>query len=330
MGLYAGDGIWANNIYQFEQTDPVQGGPDGIDNRPLQELADRTVWLRNSIGRINRFYGQATISTNSTITPDQAGYFITVQSGGVLTVTLASVSSFNHGDIIPITAYCLTNAVVNITPQPGQPIADPVNGNSSVIYMHNREHIMLIALTSYWAILSADGNFYTAGEEVKGRRARGNTLPLQGQLLQRSQYPRLWQFVSSLPSNQEVITESLYFADSVTYRGFFTTGDGSTTFRLPDERGLFERMLDGGRGLDTSRTRNYGGGYEADELKTHNHTTDSFSRRGWPKDSGDRTNNYYFIDKSRDTSFLGTLSINNTGGNETRPKNIGKLNLIKF
>lgn len=330
MGLYAGDSTWQNNIYQFEQTDPVQGGPDGIDNRPIKELADRTTWLRDSIGRINRLEGNITITASQTINDTHAGYFISVISSGVLTLTLGSVSSFNHGDILAITAYCHANSVVNIVPQSGQNISDPVNGNSSVMYMHNREHIILVALTSYWAILSADGNFYTAGEEVKGRRARGNTLALQGQILQRSQYPRLWQFVSSLPSNQEVISESLYFTDSVTYRSFFTTGDGSTTFRLPDERGLFERMLDGGRGLDTSRTRPYGGGYEADEFKSHNHTTDQFSRRGWPKESGDRTSNYYFIDKSRDAGFLSTLSITSAGGNETRPKNIGKLNLIKF
>lgn len=36
--------------------------------------------------------------------------------------------------------------------------------------------------------------------------------------------------------------------------GLFGAGDGSTTFRLPDLRGEFVRMLDAGRGVDTGRT----------------------------------------------------------------------------
>jgi hypothetical protein len=37
---------WADGIYQFETSDPVQGGPDGIDNVPTKQLANRTSWLR--------------------------------------------------------------------------------------------------------------------------------------------------------------------------------------------------------------------------------------------------------------------------------------------
>lgn len=33
-------------IYQLETTDPVEGGPGGIDNRQAQQLANRTAWLK--------------------------------------------------------------------------------------------------------------------------------------------------------------------------------------------------------------------------------------------------------------------------------------------
>jgi len=40
---------WEPGIYQFETTDPVQGGPDGIDNLPNKQLANRTTWLRQNL-----------------------------------------------------------------------------------------------------------------------------------------------------------------------------------------------------------------------------------------------------------------------------------------
>ena len=37
---------WETGIYQLEETDPVQGGPNGIDNTQAKQLANRTVWLK--------------------------------------------------------------------------------------------------------------------------------------------------------------------------------------------------------------------------------------------------------------------------------------------
>jgi hypothetical protein len=36
-------------VYQFELTDPIRGGADGVDNRPLKNLANRTKWLKAQI-----------------------------------------------------------------------------------------------------------------------------------------------------------------------------------------------------------------------------------------------------------------------------------------
>lgn len=40
-------GRWEAGIYQFETSDPVMGGPNGIDNLPTRQLANRTLWLKN-------------------------------------------------------------------------------------------------------------------------------------------------------------------------------------------------------------------------------------------------------------------------------------------
>ena len=37
---------WEPGVYQLEVADPVQGGPDGVDNRPHKQLANRTAYLK--------------------------------------------------------------------------------------------------------------------------------------------------------------------------------------------------------------------------------------------------------------------------------------------
>lgn len=43
--------IWVEQIRQIEANDPVQGGENGIDNIPHQQLANRTVFLKSEIDR---------------------------------------------------------------------------------------------------------------------------------------------------------------------------------------------------------------------------------------------------------------------------------------
>lgn len=59
---------WESGVYQLETTDPVQGGSDGVDNRPHTELANRTLWLKSQIESIvNELYSKA----NKDGDPDQ-------------------------------------------------------------------------------------------------------------------------------------------------------------------------------------------------------------------------------------------------------------------
>jgi phage-related tail fiber protein len=41
--------VWETGIYQLEETDPVQGGPNGIDNQQGKQLANRTAWLKEQV-----------------------------------------------------------------------------------------------------------------------------------------------------------------------------------------------------------------------------------------------------------------------------------------
>ena len=41
--------VWEAGIYQWETSDPVLGGENGIDNVPTRQLANRTLWLKTEI-----------------------------------------------------------------------------------------------------------------------------------------------------------------------------------------------------------------------------------------------------------------------------------------
>ncbi|POG02235.1 hypothetical protein BGP82_12870 [Pseudomonas putida] len=44
---------WTAGIYQLETSDPVLGGPDGIDNLQAKQLANRTRWLKDKTEQID-------------------------------------------------------------------------------------------------------------------------------------------------------------------------------------------------------------------------------------------------------------------------------------
>ena len=46
--------VWEEGIYQFETSDPVMGGPNGIDNKPTGQLANRTGYLKNQIEALEK------------------------------------------------------------------------------------------------------------------------------------------------------------------------------------------------------------------------------------------------------------------------------------
>ncbi|MGL5016123.1 MAG: phage tail protein [Bacteroidales bacterium] len=59
-------------------------------------------------------------------------------------------------------------------------------------------------------------------------------IPADGQLLSRGLYPSLWKAIED--GKVPVVTDSSW-TDNVDTRGSYTTGDGSTTFRVPDYNG---------------------------------------------------------------------------------------------
>jgi microcystin-dependent protein len=104
-------------------------------------------------------------------------------------------------------------------------------------------------------------------------------------------------------------------------------GDGSTTFNLPDMRGQFLRGLDISGVVDPDGAGRVVGDSQADENKEHSHTTniptgDPFipNGSGGTRLGGASTTNAV-------TRGFGTT---NSGGGETRPKNVAVNYIIKL
>lgn len=97
----------------------------------------------------------------------------------------------------------------------------------------------------------------------------------------------------------------------------FGAGNGTTTFQLPDMRGLFLRGWDDGRGIDGGRPF---GSYQDDSYKSHAHDLLVYSTDTQGS-------------KAADSNGGGTMSTTTTefsGGWETRPRNLALLACIKY
>jgi len=103
--------------------------------------------------------------------------------------------------------------------------------------------------------------------------------------------------------------------------GVFNKGDeGAGNFRLPESRGEFLRGWDHGRGIDAGRAI---GSYQADELKSHDHTVTNTGTGG-----NDQTLWLYGDPGALPITNPG-VKTNATGGTETRPRNLAVMWCIK-
>ena len=152
-----------------------------------------------------------------------------------------------------------------------------------------------------------------------------------------------------LKANGATISRTTYadlFAAIGTTHG---VGDGSTTFVIPELRGMFLRGWDDGRGLDGGRVR---GSYQADAVQDHTHGAGSSTTGAHTHVVGSRGKDGNSAALAADVSYSGyggvdnILSTQSSGGHfhtievyginsgtpaaETRVKNVALLACIKY
>jgi microcystin-dependent protein len=182
---------------------------------------------------------------------------------------------------------------------------------------------------SYWRLIGASlYSSFTVGE-YKDVAHNGSPdsgwLKCNGALLLRSAYPKLFAKITT---------------------DYNTGGELSTQFRLPDWRGMFPRMLDDGRGVDTGRTlgnvpqpsQNLQHSHSASTASAgaHVHQTE-FAREKvapFPAENavlGDQiTDGTQFNPTNSAGAHTHTVSIGTNGGTEARSINLVQVRWIRY
>lgn len=118
-----------------------------------------------------------------------------------------------------------------------------------------------------------------------------------------------------LHANGAIIPRTTYAALFVAIGTRFGSGDGATTFQLPDLRGVAIRGLDSGKGYDSGRAF---GSYQADDFGSHTHggstaTAGSHTHDGTAATAGSHTHTATETIAGDHTHFL---SLDNNGAHK--------------
>jgi len=135
--------------------------------------------------------------------------------------------------------------------------------------------------------------------------------------------------------NGQAVSRTTYAALFAVIGGTFGTGDGSTTFNLPDLRGLFVRGLDNGRGIDSGRAL---GSYQDSDNKSHNHgVNDPGHVHGGVQNGTASTGRSTSVDQPPAVFSYGNtwaaatgIWLSASGGAESRPRNLALNYIIKI
>jgi phage-related tail fiber protein len=323
--------VFDAGVYRIETTDAVIGGESGISNKGIKNLANRTLYLKSHLDAaestivtygttlgthttklnaldasrlvsegLNFSKGQIVINSGSpyAVPADAVGKIIRiVPNGASITVRVPALSSIGLGSGFYFTFNDTTGVLqafkALMTSVDGLIVGDVENfrdGDSCIMIKYDASTWQLIVLSKRNQVEPGTPQFFAAATPPPGY------IEANGAAISRTTYARLFAHIG--------------VANGV--------GDGTTTFNIPDLRGVFIRGWDNGRGVDPSRVF---GSYQDDELEAHTHTT--------PSKQNQNTYNSGFI-AGTGADAAATINTGSTGGTETRPKNVALLACIKY
>lgn len=270
------------------------------------------------------------INVNTLLDNTHINKVVPIRGGATaLVLTLPDPGDYENGLII------LETSVGNTVQHKIQTSSGNINMNNATwtdIRMSAGEAVWLFSDGAGWQVINTFGEIYrNIGVPTASYKVGLNEIACEGQLLNISDYPRLFYtiqtFGASLVSDATWNTASIVSGNGQTvdfpYRGCFSTGNGTTTFRLPDLRGQFLRGLKTNTGsVDGDRVLNVPGGFQKEDIISHAHSI-SNQYQQWGSASGGQ-------DGANDTANPITGSTANFGGTHTRPDNVGVKWVIKY
>jgi hypothetical protein len=192
------------------------------------------------------------LTSNTTLTNSAAGQAFLLQGGGpALSITLPGTLAMPDNEPIFINSAGGSHVNAGLLPQGGDVFEWYNNANSlgsatraTVLYLGQCESIGIYKWTypdstRKWLIFQGGEGMRMVGEIIYDYSLVPlNTVFANGQLLSRTAYARLWAWVQAAGTN--IIFDSFFNTTSTVngvvyqpYWGYFTYGDGSTTFRVP-------------------------------------------------------------------------------------------------
>lgn len=209
---------WDPGVYQFEETDAVQGGPDGIDNKPLKNLANRTRYLLDEVEKRAPLINAALTGTPTAPTAAPGTNSTQIATTAFIAAALAALV-----DSSPATLDTLNELAAAL--------GDDANFAAT----------MAAALANKADILRG----VPTGAEMffSGDTPPPGWLIEEGPELLRGDFPDLFAHAQA---SGMLITEAAWQAGD---KGMFSDGDGVNSFRLPDTRKKFFRANSAGRVL---------------------------------------------------------------------------------
>ena len=310
---------WEAGIYQWETSDPVQGGPNGIDNRPTRELANRTRWLYDELGRVKarmddpNFYKSITVSDSKAlfdannylqIGADAAGGYIrNKKTNKGIQIKNDGTLQYDGSDIITARKVSHSPDDYTVATVPSSFALNKAFDNSikrgGAIGLGGAAHQIAIGWDTPGLVAKVDNNVMNVGVPVGTVAYFAQDVPPFG-----------W-----LKANGAAVSRTIYANLFAAIGERYGRGDGRTTFNLPDLRGEFIRSWDDGRAIDRNRAL---GSWQADEFRSHSH--------------GIGVNRMSDTDRGSNPSTVSVDTVGQTdpaGGIETRPRNIALLACIK-
>ena len=84
---------WENHVYQIEENDPVHGGADGVTNKPIKHLANRTLYLRKLLAEAEQLINPKKITATTKNSNDLTGHTHEIDKASLTTAGLVQLTN---------------------------------------------------------------------------------------------------------------------------------------------------------------------------------------------------------------------------------------------